>query len=227
MVSPESVSLASDLLEEASTLDARQEDQRLERNLLVAAALREVLTRSEPIVVGGTAEDFWTSDEYHETDLDLVAWPLSDDEEALLETLGFTHEGRHWIHAATGLPVEMPEGALAGDVSRVHRERIGRGEVSIISVEDLYLDRVRQSTVDADDDGLPTYKSALAIAASNYESMDWTYVDRAIRIEKEVTPALMARIDRRVRRTTREKLSGPRRRRTRSHQGEPTRPDQR
>jgi hypothetical protein len=62
---------------------------RLRRHLLVAAALREVLAR--PIIVGGTAEDYWTPDEYGETDLDLCV-SLHREDVRTLTDLGFELE---------------------------------------------------------------------------------------------------------------------------------------
>jgi hypothetical protein len=50
-----------------------------------------------------------------------------------------------------------------------------------------------------------------AIAAANYDHMDWTYIDDAIRKDHEVSPDLVKRIDKRARRSVRERLSGPRR----------------
>jgi hypothetical protein len=215
MASEESFSLAAELLQRASSLDPLDSEQRLQRNLFIAAALREVLT-SEPIVVGGTAEDFWTVDDYHETDLDVVTWSLTPDETATLRKLGFVKEGRYWVHTASGVPVEMPESRLAGDVSRVHREPTGAGHAPIISAEDLYLDRVRQSTSDPRDERY--FQSALAIAASNYDRMDWDYVDHVIETQKDVTPELMAKMDGRVRRTIRRKLTQPTKRQSRKHE---------
>ena len=212
MVSAESVSLARDLLDRAAACDGTKEDERLRRNLLIAAAFGEVLTQA-PIVVGGTAEDFWTADSYHETALELVAWPLTRDEQDLLSELGFVRDGRHWVHEGSGVPVEIPESRLRGNLSRVHREPQHPGVASIIGSEDLYLDRIRQPTVSPDDARLQTYKSALAIAAANYDRMDWTYIDQAIREEEEVSSDLMRRIDKRARKSVRERLSGARRKR--------------
>lgn len=205
MVSAESASRAAELLRAAALRDAADPDQRLERGLLIAAALREVLSH-EPVVVGGTAEDFWTADEYHQTDLDLVTRPLTADERAALRELGFSREGRHWVHQVTGVPVEFPESRLAGDERRVHHHRVETGIAPIIGVEDLYLDRVRRSTVDPEDTTLPTFLSALAIGASNHDRMDWRYVDEAIRGETEVDPKLMRKIHRRVRRIIGQRL---------------------
>jgi hypothetical protein len=208
MVSDESVSRAAELLAEAAARDPRDGDQRRARNLLIAAALREVLTQ-EPIVVGGTAEDFYTADEYHETDLDLITWALTQDERDLMVHLGFRQEGRHWIHASSNVPVEMPESRLKGDPSRVVREPTPPGHAVIISREDLYLDRVRRRTSDLTNDRLE--RSAIAIAVTQYETMDWAYVDETIERENEVSPSLMKRVDSRVRRRARDVLAGKRR----------------
>lgn len=208
MVLAESVSHAAELLDEATARDPSDPDQRLDRNLLVAAALREILEH-EPVVVGGTAEDFWTVDEYHETDLDVVTWSLTHEEQALLRDLGFQREGRHWVHGPSGVPVEIPESALKGDAGRVHHEPAGRGMAAIISAEDLYLERVRECTMDRTTEEPTEYHSALAIAASNYDRMEWDYIDEVIRTQKDVTPGAMEAIDRRVRRTLRRKLAGP------------------
>jgi hypothetical protein len=212
MVSTDSVSRARELLNQAAACDGSDDDQRLERNLLIAAAFREILSH-EPVVVGGTAEDFWTADAYHETDVDLITWPPSTQEQDVLRDLGFTKDGRHWVHEPSGVPVEIPESRLKGDLSRVHREARAPGVVAIISVEDLYLDRIRQSTMAPEDASLQTFHSAIAVAAANFFEMDWAYVDAAIDSEDEVPPALMRRIDKRVRRRVRDGLSKGRRRR--------------
>jgi hypothetical protein len=110
----------------------------------------------------------------------------------------------------TGVPVEIPESRLKGDLSRVHREPVGPGTVAIISAEDLYLDRIRQSTVSPKEDSLQTFNSAVAIAAANLREMDWAYVDSAIGSGDETPPHLMRNIDKRVRAKVRKRLSQPR-----------------
>jgi hypothetical protein len=47
--------------------------------------------------------------------------------------------------------------------------------------------------------------------------MDWEYVDHVIESQRDVTPALMARMDGRVRRTIRRRLTQPTRRTSRNH----------
>lgn len=185
---------------------AGEEEVRLTRHLMVAAALRELL-KVEPIVVGGTAEEYYTADEYHETDLDVCAW-LSQEEEILLTELGFERRGRHWVHLASKVPVEFPEAQIDGDESRVHHEQVGSGQAAIIGVEDLYVDRIRQATMDPKSDTV-SFHSALAIGAAAFEVIDWTYVEGRIRSTVDADPVLgrlMTDIDRRVRRKIRKTL---------------------
>ena len=79
----------------------------LNQRLLVAAALSAVMS-PPPIVVGGTAEEFWTGDEYHPTDLDLIPGPSRADQEAFRK-LGFKKEGRHWVREDIPIATEFPQ----------------------------------------------------------------------------------------------------------------------
>lgn len=173
----------------------------MSRHLLVAAALREVLA-TEPIVVGGTAQDLYTGEAYVQTDLDVCGW-LSDEEQRLLtEELGFVEEGRHFFHEASKVAVEFPESRIDGDESRILRTPIADGLAAIIGVEDLYVDRVRQATATPDDESLSS-RSALAIALAAYDEIDWEYVANRIEDTERTDPHLgrpMRRIHKRVRR---------------------------
>jgi hypothetical protein len=196
------VSKAQQLLSEAAA-----EKSRLTRHLLVAAALREVLAR-EPIVVGGTAEELYTAAEYHETDLDLVGWLTRDEEEQLLPELGFKKWNRHWFHEASKVAVEFPESRLAGDESRVLRRRVKNGTAVVIGVDDLYLDRVRQSTV-SEHENTTEFASALAVGVAATEAIDWRYVARHIQETRRADPVLgkrMSRVDSIIRRKARKGL---------------------
>ncbi len=198
------VSRAEALLEHA----ARERD-RLRRHLLVAAALREVL-EIEPVVVGGTAEEFHSGAPYHETDLDVCGW-LRDGEPKLLRTLGFRKRGRHWFHDASRVAVEFPESRIDGDESRIERVRIDRGTVAMIGVDDLYVDRLRQATAPWTDESLE-FRSALAVAAGAFDRIDRRYVLRRIREIERTDPRLgqaMRSIDSRVRRRVAAALRGP------------------
>ncbi len=187
-------------------LAARAKDQ-LKKHLFVAAALGEQLA-DEPIVVGGTAEEYWTADAYQETDLDLCA-PITAADEARLDRLGFKREGRHWVNDTVGVAVEFPDSRIDGDEARAVRERVGPGTARIIGLEDLYLDRLRRATATEPVQDLHFY-SALAVAAAGFDSMDWRYVAERMRgiVEQEPTIAeSMRRVNRRVRAIVRRRLS--------------------
>lgn len=175
---------------------------------MVAAALREVFA-SEPIVVGGLAEDYYTGDRYQPTDLDLCASVTASDERRL-RRLGFAKEGRHWYHEPARVAVEFPGDRIDGDESRTKSVDFGDGAARIIGVDDLYLDRLRQATMTESEWGI-SFAGAVAIAASRFEDLDWRYVRRRIREIRAVEPgagASMAKLNARVRRRAREAIGG-------------------
>lgn len=188
---------------------ARVERDRARRHLLVAAALREVLA-ADPIVVGGVAEDFWAAGVYHETDLDLCA-PLQAGDEGALRRLGFSRHGRHWFHDASQVAVEFPDSRIDGDEDRTVEAVVGDGRARIIGVDDLYLDRLRQATMNEGVENDIAFKGALAIAAARYEEMDWAYVRAriaAIVTSDRLVGESMRTINRRVRGRARRAARG-------------------
>lgn len=175
----------------------------------MAAALAEALP-SEPIVVGGTAEEYWTALDYHETDLDLCV-PLGRRGREILESLGFDRRGRHWARDDLRVAVEIPSSRIDGDAERTILESVGEGKARIIGVDDLYLDRVRQATL-AEGRADMHFDSALAVAVTCFEAIDWPYVDDQIitvKVEERLVGEAMARVDARVRRRAREALTEP------------------
>jgi hypothetical protein len=182
---------------------ARTEPDRLTRHLLVAAAFREVLS-SDPIVVGGTAEEYWTAAEYHQTDLDLCGYVTAQDR-AAFEALGFRKEGRHWTHPRINVAVEFPDSQIDGDEGRTIEELVSEGAARIIGLDDLYLDRLRQATIDEQRKGVE-FHSALAVVAARYEDIDWRYIRGRINEAEAGVGASMRRLDSRIRRRVRERL---------------------
>jgi hypothetical protein len=184
-----SISRARQLLKQASL-----ERERLRRHLLVAAAVNEVVP--EAIVVGGTAEEYWTADAYHETDLDLCA-PFARIRDAL-SRLGFVREGRHWVRDDVNVAIEAPASRIDGDERRAISVEVGNGIARIIGVEDLYLDRLTQATATRSEG--ESFVSALSIAAARYDRIDWAYVLARIGETKGVLGADMSELDTEIRR---------------------------
>ena len=155
---------------------AKRSKTQLERRLILAAMVTEILG-PKMVIVGGTAEEYWTGGEYHPTDLDMTPGPLSRSQQALMRGAGFARVGRHWILEGLDVGVEFPG---SGDDIRatVELERAGI-KLRMISKEDLYLDRLRQATITPKVKGVE-YDSALAVAVANLEDMDWDRVRRQL-----------------------------------------------
>jgi hypothetical protein len=178
----------------------------LNQRLLVAAALSAVMS-SPPIVVGGTAEEYWTGDEYHPTDLDLIPGPTKADREAFRK-LGFKKEGRHWVREDIPIAIEFPHDE-SFEVRRTVDEKVTNVIVKIIGVDDLYLDRLGQSTstMNVRDQH---FSSLLAVALTNWDKLDWRYIGRRvaeITKEKPDLGASMKTMHRKCRRAARNALA--------------------
>jgi hypothetical protein len=172
----------------------------------MAAAMTRLLSR-EPIVVGGTAEEYWAGGEYHPTDLDLCPQPSTVDLKALT-SIGMRKRGRHWVRADLPVAVEFP--GSGDDIEKTVQVIVDGVSILMISCEDLYLDRVRQATVSWPREDV-SYDSAVEIALTNYPRIDWDHIfDRiktATRSEPYVGTA-MAGVNRRVRLRVRRAYRG-------------------
>lgn len=179
---------------------------RLRQRLLLAAAMTQLLS-NEPIVVGGTAEEYWAGGEYHPTDLDLCPRPSPSDLKAL-ESIGLRKSGRHWTREDLPVAVEFP--GSGDDIERTVTVKIGGVSIRMISCEDLYLDRVRQATVAWPREDV-SFDSAFEIALTNYATMDWDYVRvklRATASTERGVGTLMVSVNRRVRSRARRGSGG-------------------
>jgi hypothetical protein len=161
-------------------------------------------------LLGGTAEEFWTEAEYHETDLDLCA-PITGEDEAALARLRFERTGRQWERPGLAAVVEFPDERIDGDERRTVEHVVGPGRCRIIGLDDLYLDRLRQATIDERREGVE-FHSALAVVAARYEDLDGDYIARRLREIREGEGRIadtMKRLDSRIRRRVRHSLSEP------------------
>ena len=159
--------------------------------------MTELLSKP-PIVVGGTAEEYWAGGEYHPTDLDLCPPPSPIDLKALA-SVGLRKSGRHWTREDLPVAVEFP--GSGGDIERTVVVKIGGVSILMISCEDLYLDRIRQATMSWPREDV-SFDAALEIALTNYVTMDWDYVRGRLRTaaSSELQVAtLMVSVNRRVR----------------------------
>ena len=159
--------------------------------------MTELLSK-QPIVVGGTAEEYWAGGEYHPTDLDLCPLPSPIDLKAL-SAVGLRKSGRHWTREDLPVAVEFP--GSGEDIERTVVVKVGGVSILMISCEDLYLDRIRQATMSWPREDV-SFDAALELALTNYLTMDWDYIRGRLRTaassERQVA-TLMASVNRRVR----------------------------
>lgn len=159
--------------------------------------MTELLSK-QPIVVGGTAEEYWAGGEYHATDLDLCPLPSRGDLKALA-SVGLHKSGRHWTREDLPVAVEFP--GSGEDIERTVVVKVGGVSILMISCEDLYLDRTRQATASWPREGV-SFDAALELALTNYIRMDWDYIRGRIRTalsSERTVGTLMASVNRRVR----------------------------
>lgn len=149
----------------------------VERHLLIVAAVEAILDR--PVVlVGGAAVNVVTGT-YYPTDLDLVASVTTADRRRLVAA-GFEWAGVGYRHLSITMPdgevilVEFPDSDLDA-VFPPEQIEIDTGVfVSIISLNDLVMDRLRQAT----DGTLVTLDAAIDLALAAYASIDWDWLDQ-------------------------------------------------
>lgn len=168
---------------------AAQKERRWERVLYVLAALTEALQPEHvrPILVGGSALEFYTLGDYATRDIDLVAEERRVVGQAL-EKLGFEHlpGQRHWYHEALDISIEIPDEKLAGSEEKTTTVDVQGTGVEIIAPEDLLIDRLAAFKYwYSADDG----EWAARLYAIHEESMDLDYLEQRAEAEK-VTDAL-------------------------------------
>lgn len=162
---------------------------------------------SAPIVVGGTAEEFWTRDPYRPTDLDLIPGP-SDEDIAAFQELGLKKEGRHWVRHDLPVGTEFPHDE-SFEVKRTFDETVNNVVIKVIGVDDLYLDRLGQTTA-TENVRDQHFASLMAIALTNWDSLDWRYIEARITETTKRNPPLaksMRTMHRRCLRKVRQALA--------------------
>lgn len=149
----------------------------VKRHLFVVAAVEAILDRSV-VLVGGAAVNVVTGT-YYPTDLDLVASVCTADRRRLVVG-GFEWAGVGHRHLSITMLdgevilVEFPDSELDAVFPPEQIEIDPGVSVSVISLNDLVMDRLRQAT-----DGTPvTLEAAIGLAAAAYASIDWDWQEK-------------------------------------------------
>lgn len=131
---------------------AYEKDQGL-RTARVAAVISQALNQVgfDPILVGGSAVTFYTKSRYTTADIDMVSAGGKELQNIMFD-LGFEKHGKDYLHPKLKIYVEFPSSQLrAGEKYNILQ--IAEGELKIISLEDLIIDRMNhfkyfKSTID-------------------------------------------------------------------------------
>ncbi len=121
----------------------RAASSELEKKLLIVGELTRRLSAEgiQPIIVGGTAVEIYSSGDYQSHDVDLVV-PQRERAVRELQVMGFEPMGRLFYHPHWEVVLEIPDVALAGDSGRVNTIEIDGYQVHCIGLEDLIIDRL-------------------------------------------------------------------------------------
>lgn len=169
----------------------------LRRKLIALGLLTDRLSSNGliPVLVGGTAVEYYTAGGYASKDIDL-ALPTADSVNEAFEELGFRKEGRFWVREELDLLFEAPTGDLEGEEAPRTEIEIDGLRVIILGLEDLLLDRLRAWVHwKSEEDGRWTRR----LAALHGERLDWNYL-----MKKAVDPAEQAAVA-----TIREECGNP------------------
>ena len=127
-----------------------------------------------PVIVGGSAVEFYTRDWYSTSDIDLaIDKSRRDGFEKAMAGFGFRKEGRMWIREELGLYIEIP-----ADISDISMENLTKietpnGNAYIIGIEELICDRIQaaehwKSAADLE--------QAIRIGSAFNDDIDWDLV---------------------------------------------------
>jgi hypothetical protein len=115
----------------------------LKRPLWIVAILTEALKTigERPILVGGEALEYYTSDGYTTGGIDIVL-PSTNEVNTIFSKLGFHKEGRYWIREDIDVLIEAPASDLAGENTPLVEVEIEDMRCYIIGFEDMIIDRL-------------------------------------------------------------------------------------
>ncbi len=154
---------------------AKEIKSSLDKKLYFTAILTEALKGegAKPIIVGGTAVEFYTLGGYSTLDLDLV-YEKREALEKLLQGLGFKRYGRHWYEEGPDLAIEVLSSTLTGSMDKLTKIEIDGITAYMIGIEDIIADRLNAYVHwKSEDDG----RWARRIMFLHRDKIDWAYLE--------------------------------------------------
>ena len=116
--------------------------------LELAAIVTEALEKNDikAVLVGGAVVSIYTDNEYESQDLDFISPADHKKITKIMHSLGFSTEGKNFLHGQTDLTVEFPTGPIGiGDRVPVKPEgiiKVGTTTVILLSPTQSVMDRL-------------------------------------------------------------------------------------
>lgn len=154
----------------------------LELQLKVAGIITEAFKpfNLKPVVVGGSAVEFYTMGSYTTRDIDLIIDEPGEIKQVMVG-LGFQNDSGTWyLPANPALIVEFPKGPLAGDWERVQPVQLPDNHTAyLISLEDIIIDRTLAAKYWTD--GSEEWVRFMMVA--HYDEINWKYLRQTAKRE--------------------------------------------
>ncbi|MCK4717479.1 MAG: nucleotidyltransferase, partial [Thermoplasmata archaeon] len=125
---------------------AKEMERGYQRTLYVMSVLTPILEERgiTPVIVGGSAVEFYTRNWYATADIDLA---VQKGKRKVLDEVfkeaGFKRSGRMWTREDLGLYIETPGDIYDIDLEKATKVETGDGYAYMIGVEELILDRLQ------------------------------------------------------------------------------------
>lgn len=138
---------------------------------------------AKPIVVGGSAVLVYSLGGHLTQDIDVI---ISDNHRQLvrevLSQFGFENISgqRHWYHKEMDLALEMPGDILAGSMDKTTTIEVENGEVYLIGIEDILIDRLcaaKHWKYNRDE------AQAISLLSIYMNKIDWDYLKKRAKEE--------------------------------------------
>ncbi len=154
----------------------------LQRKLWALAVVTKALEplKMRPILIGGTALEYYSLGGYSTTDVD-IALPYDPQVDKVFAALGFKKEGRYWSNNELDLLFEAPAGILKGEDAEITKVMMDDMVCYILGLEDLIIDRLNGFVHWRwEDDG----RWVKRLIALHKKDLDLTYLRRRAAVEK-------------------------------------------
>ena len=164
----------------------------VEKRLRLAAIVSHCFAErgARCVVVGGFATELYTASNYATADIDIVL-PQYHLLREVMAQLGFEKEGRVWGMQDTGFVLDFPDEELDGEWERVSKNETPYGDVLLIGIEDIIIDRIariqywgnQENFNENDEFAWQTTDEVVFFLLATYRKIiDWEYLDNRAKL---------------------------------------------